>query len=394
MKNVPLEVARRFIISKQMLLQSAARGSAQEVVDVVRKLGGVQYDPLPVVEKAHYLTLWNRVKNFKKEVLDGALYKERKMIELVLMRQALHIIPVDELPYYYQAVQSVFRRGWIQRAINNLSKQDVQKIVERIKSDGMVSSKDFPYGKLRALFYKGKIGIAKRKPGIFRMPYYCLLSTLHPHLNLQAVDEDTAQKWLVLKTVSAYGLASARHIGYWIGYKVKETKEILDKLEKEKPVMKVKVVGLNGIHWMTSEDFNKIQERIEKTEKVALLSPMDNLTRDRKWLDKVFGYSFSIEYFQKKGMRWQISILYDTSFVGFIDAKIDRPRRMFIIKELAIHYSAQKDVWIKVARRIVDFARFHRATTISIGTKCPKWFSDLFGKLGYEHKDKLVTIAE
>lgn len=394
MENVPLEVARRVILSKQMLLQPIAEHSTREVVDVVKRLGGVQYDPLPVVEQAHYLTLWNRTKDFRKKVLDDVLYKERKLTEFVLMRQALHIIPVDELPYYYQAVQSVFRRGWIQRAINNLSKQDVQKIVERIKSDGMVSSKDFPYGKLRALFYKGKIGIAKRKPGVFRMPYYCLLSTLHPHLNLQSVDEDTAQKWLMLKTVSAYGLASARHIGYWIGYRVKETKEILGKLEEEKSVMKVKVVGVKGYHWMTSEDFSKIEQKLEKRDNVALLSPMDNLIRDRKWLDKVFGYSFSIEYFQKKGMRWQISILYDTSFLGFIDAKIDRPRRMFIIKELAIHFSAREDVWIKVVRRIVDFARFHGATTISIGAECPKWLSDLFAKLGHEGKDKLVTIAE
>jgi uncharacterized protein YcaQ len=391
LKNVTLEVARRFTLSKQMLLQPVAGESIQEVADVVKRLGGVQYDPLPVVEKAHYLTLWNRVKNFRKQVLDDALYKERRMIEFVLMRQALHIVPVEELPYYYQAVQRVFRRGWIQKAIDKLARRQVHEIVERIKSHGVVSSKDFPYGRLRALFYKGEIAIANREAGIFQMPYYCLLNTLHPGLDLQAVDEETAQKWLIMKTISAYGIASARHISYWTGYKVKETEDVLNQLKNEDAVRRVKMVGLKGYQWVTAEDFDEIGET-EKGENVVLLSPMDNLTRDRKWLHKVFGYSFSIEYFQKKGMRWQISILWGTRFLGFIDAKMDRPRRTFILKELAVHSEAQKDVWMKIINRIVDFARFHRAKTIAIGVKCPKWLSSLFRKLGYEHKANLVTI--
>jgi len=391
MKKIPLEAAKQFILNKQMLLQPIAGKSSWNVVETVKRLCGVQYDPLPVVEQAHYLTLWNRVKNFRKELLDDALYKQRKLIELVLMRQALHIVPVEELPYYFQAVQCVFRRGWIQRAIDQLPVQDVQEILGRIKHHGTVSSKDVPYGKLRALFYTGKIAIMKRDSGIFRTPHYCLLNTLHPNLDLKAIDEETAQKWLVKKTISAYGIASARHISFWTGYKVKETKEILSQLENENIVRRVKVLGLKGYYWITHEDFDRIRETT-KEENVALLSPMDNLTRDRKWLNEIFGYSFSIEYFQKKGMRWQISILYGTSFLGFIDAKMDRPNRTLIIKELMVHSKARKNTWIKVIKRIVDFAKFHRAATITVGVKCPKWFSNLFRTAGYKYKASLVMI--
>lgn len=398
MENIPLEAARRFVLGKQMLLQPVKHSSTQEVVDVVKVLGGVQYDPLPVVEQAHYLTLWNRIRDFRQEVLDDALYKERKLIEFVLMRQALHIVPVDELPFYYQAVQCVFRRGWIQKAIDKLSAQDVQGILERIKSHGLVSSENVPYGKLRALFYAGKIAIAKREAGVFQMPYYCLLSTLHPNLDLQAVDEENAEKWLVMKTISAYGITSTRHIGYWTGYRVKEIRHILNQLEKESAVRKVKVTGLKGHHWVTREDIDKMEE-IENGENVALLSPMDNLTRDRKWLQEMFSYTFAIEYFQKKGMRWQISILHGTSFLGFIDAKMDRPGRTFIIKELSVkelsvHSKNQRDVWIEINKRTVDFARFHGATAIKAGAKCPKWFSRLFIKLGYEPKADLIEISQ
>jgi len=390
-EGVPLETARRFILGKQMLLQSSRGRFKREVIDVVRRLAGIQYDPLPVVAQAHYLTLWNRLENFKEEFLDGLLYEERKLIEFVLMRQAMHIVPVDELPYYYQAVQQVFRRGWVQKAIDRLSAKDAQEIMKRIKTQGNVSIKDFPYGKLRSLFYKGAIAISKREAGVFRMPYYSRLRTLHPELDLKSVDRETAQRWLVKKTVSAYGLASARHVAFWTGYKLRETLKILEQLEKENLVTKVEITGLHGYHWIIPEDLDKM-ERVSGEETVALLSPMDNLTRDRKWLKEMFDYSFSIEYFQKKGMRWQISILHNTDFLGFIDAKSDRPHQTLLIKELMTHRKVETNAWLKVSERIVDFAKFHRATMIKLGDKCPKWLTSLFIKLGYKCKDNLITI--
>jgi uncharacterized protein YcaQ len=56
MGTVSLERARLLILKKQMLSRPLRNGSAQ-TVEAVRRLCGVQYDPLPVVEQAHYLTL-------------------------------------------------------------------------------------------------------------------------------------------------------------------------------------------------------------------------------------------------------------------------------------------------------------------------------------------------
>jgi uncharacterized protein YcaQ len=308
------------------------------------------------------------------------------------MRQTLNMVPVEELPYYYQAAQGVFRRGWVQEAISSLSEQDAEEIVERIRSQGTVSLKDFPYSKLRALFYTGRIAIAERNSGVFRVPHYCLFSTLHPGVDLRGVSEESAARWLVQKTVSAFGIASASHIGYWTGYRVKEVEGILSQLEREKTVRKVKVTGLEGSHWVTDEDLGEV-EGTDAEGRVALLSPMDNLTRDRKWLRKVFDYSFSIEYFRKKKMRWQISILFDTSFLGFIDAKVDRPHRTFTIKELRDLRRGRRSQWTEVAKRIIDFARFHEATNINLSPRCPKWFQLVFEKLGFDHKGHTVTIV-
>jgi uncharacterized protein YcaQ len=391
METLSLEAARRHILRKQLLAKPLVNGSSR-TVEAVRRLCGVQYDPLPIVEQAHYLTLWNRIENFDKDSLDRALYQERRLAEFVLMRQTLNIVPVEELPYYYQAVQSVFRRGWVQRAIITLSERDTRKIVERINNQATVSLKDFSYPKLRALFYTGRIAIARRDSGIFRMPYYSLFSTVYPRIDLRAVSEEEARRWLVWKTVSAFGITSTSHVSYWTGYTAKEAQSILGQLEREKTVMRVRVSGLKGDHWATDESPAQV-EGDEAESRAALLSPMDNLTRDRRWLSKVFDYSFSIEYFRKKRMRWQISILHGTSFLGFIDAKIDRPHRTFMIKELHVHRRGQKSQWADAAERMIDLARFHGATTIALGSQCPKWFRSVFEKLAYECKANNVAIV-
>jgi hypothetical protein len=66
---------------------------------------------------------------------------------------------------------------------------------------------------------------------------------------------------------------------------------------------------------------------------------------------------------------------------------------MFMIKELFVHREGEKEDWMSVAKRIIDFVVFHNATGITLGERCPKWFLDLFGKLGYECKANLVMIG-
>jgi uncharacterized protein YcaQ len=88
METVSLKEARQLIVRKQMLSKPFTNASSH-TVEAVRRLCGVQYDPLPIVEQAHYLTLWNRIENFKKDSLEEALYEERKLAEFVLMSRRL-----------------------------------------------------------------------------------------------------------------------------------------------------------------------------------------------------------------------------------------------------------------------------------------------------------------
>jgi uncharacterized protein YcaQ len=386
---VSLQTARNFVLKKQKLLPSVQGKSKEDVLDVVKSLAGIQYDPLPVVMQAHYVTLWNRVQGFKEDWLDFLLYEKRSLIEFMLMRQALHIVPLDELPYYYQGVRSVFRSGWVQKSIDGLSKETINDIVCKIKDEGEVTPKDFDFFTLRRLFFSGKIFILKRDEGVFRMPHYSLFKNYFPNVNLESVDEEDARRWLILKTLSAFGLSPARHIAFWIGFKVKETNEILSRLEREGEVCKIFIEGLRGAQWVRTRDLGELEKDVDGEEFVALLTPMDNLVRDRKWLEQMFGYTFQIEYFQKKGMKWQVSILHRNEFLGFINPKINRPKKCLIIKDFCLKRKPNDEEWERILCRIEEFAKFHEANRIEILKIEPRDFDEALLRHGFKRKEEL-----
>jgi len=387
-ESIPLSAAQFLVLKKQRLIPSTIGKSKEDVVNVVKDLCGIQYDPLPVIAQAQYITLWNRIQGFKENWLDSLLYEERRLIEFMLMRQTLNIVPKEELPYYYQGTRSVARAGWIQGAIDKKEDETSREILQKVKEKGEVSPKDFHYAAFRPLFYSGRIFIARREKGVFRMPYYRLFSKYFSDLNLDSIDEATARRHLVLKTLSAYGISPSRHIAYWIGYKVKETEEILQKLEKEGIVTKVRIEGFRGLHWIGTKDLNKLEANTGREDFVALLTLMDNLTRDRKWLQQLFNYTFTVEYFRKKGMKWHVNILHNNKFLGFINPKIDRPRKLFLIKNFVLKRQLEDKEWHRVLDRIKELASFHNAETIKVAkTESPE-VQKALRKHGFSEKER------
>ena len=98
-------------------------------------------------------------------------------------------------------------------------------------------------------------------------------------------------------------------------------------------------------------------------EEVRLISPMDILVRDQTWLKTFFDYSYTFEYFKKKGMKWPLSILAGNRFVGYFDCKMEWRTKRFIIKERNIFDSAFDD-HRGIEQALQDLAAFHGAEDI------------------------------
>ncbi len=88
----PIEVsvaeARRIAVHSQLL-----DGSAENVLDTVRRLGFLQLDPISTVAPPQHLVLWSRLGPYDRAELDRLLWEERKLLEW-----RAFVYPIEDLP--------------------------------------------------------------------------------------------------------------------------------------------------------------------------------------------------------------------------------------------------------------------------------------------------------
>src|SRR5207244_3429651 len=87
-RTVTLEQARRIATPPQLL-----DGSADGVLDTVRRLGFLQMDPISAVAKPQHLVLWSRLGPFDTAELDRLLWVDRLLFEWDAF-----IWPIESLP--------------------------------------------------------------------------------------------------------------------------------------------------------------------------------------------------------------------------------------------------------------------------------------------------------
>ena len=89
MRDVPVEEARRIAVRAQAL-----DGSADAVLETVRRLGFLQLDPISSVAPPQHLVLWSRLGPFATEELDRLLWEERKLVEWDAFLYAIEDLPI------------------------------------------------------------------------------------------------------------------------------------------------------------------------------------------------------------------------------------------------------------------------------------------------------------
>src|SRR5919198_1061035 len=88
MREVSQAEARRIAVRTQLL-----DGSALGILDVVRRAGALQIDPISTVAPPQHLVLWSRLGAFDRGELDRLLWEERKLFEW-----GAFIWPIEDYP--------------------------------------------------------------------------------------------------------------------------------------------------------------------------------------------------------------------------------------------------------------------------------------------------------
>lgn len=388
--NDDINIIRSIILESQHLL----RKSDRSIEDIVSDICGLQYDPNPTIQLNQYIMLWNRKKDFKAEQLDTAAYKEFTVAETWGFKRNMFFVPRSEYALYKKGTKGIVRWGasdesWLADGDSSEVRAAEMKLKESLKEfDGLTAGQiwdalnlSFEWNKYRRehddsynlpifrAFYRlvrrGDLLTCGRNPGTFREPVYILKEKVgFSDWADEPIDERQAVKTITEKLIASLGVTNPVHVSHISGYKTADILPLFDELEEERKIRRITYKsGRKNFYIHSSKEPLLNEKGPEDLGEVRLISPMDTVVRDKTWLKAFFDYSFSFEYFKKKGMKWPLSILVGNRFVGYLDCKMDWRTRKFIIKERNI-FDTGFDSCKGIDNAIEELAAFHEAKEI------------------------------
>jgi len=347
--RVSAEAARRFLVAHHLLGPARSlRGGRDAVMEVFRRLGSVQFDPLAVAGRNHDLVLHARVAGYDPAWTDELLYERRELFEAY--NKALCLLPTSELPWY--------RVSWTQtvNAQHILEEHaDVaRKVLERIRAEGSLSSVDFERGPkidwwlgptsavrlvLESYAATGVLALARR---VGNRRYYDLTERLFPaDLLAREVPRGEQLRHKMLSRFRAHGLAGVGGGEIWngLGRAKADAKnrpgwptrsELREELVAEGEVIPVRVEGISGPRFVLRDEVELLASQPEPPPSVSFLAPLDPFVWDRQVLKPLFGFEHVWEvYIPEHKRRWGyyvLTILFRDRLVGRIEPRIDRAK--------------------------------------------------------------------
>jgi uncharacterized protein len=320
-------------------------GGPKGVLEVFRRLGSIQYDPIAVAGRTHDLVLHARVAGYE-PAWSERLYEQREIFEAY--NKGLSFVPVSEFPWFRGLAGSRSRRVLEENA------EVAEQVLERIRAEGPLSALDFerkqgqltdwfgaPTNVVRAVLeayaVTGVLGLARRDGN---RRYYDLLERLLPaDVLAQEVPERERFRHKLLSRFRAHGLLGVGGGGDIFGligpakpdprYPGHPGRTALRKeLVESGELVPVDVEGVRGKRYVLRDEVELLEAPPEPPASVAFLPPFDPVIWDRRLLGWLFDFDYVWElFFPPAERRWGwyvLPVLFRDRFVGRIEPRIDR----------------------------------------------------------------------
>jgi uncharacterized protein YcaQ len=347
--KVTAEAARRFLFARHFLAPARSlAGGLDGVLEVFRKFGSIQYDPIAVAGRNHDLVLHARVAGYEPAWCD-VLYERREIFEAT--NKALSFVPTTEFPWFRHVMGRKGPRFHAAALAENAAV--AERVLERIRAEGPLSSRDFereagptkdwfgmPENAVRAVLeaytVTGVIGLARRDGNL---RYYDLLERLLPaEVLARQVPEREQLQHKMLSRYRSHGLLGPGGAGGTFDRIAppKSTPERVGRNELREDLVElgalvpVDVEGVRGKRLVLAEELALLEAPPEPTPSVAFVAPFDSLLWDTALLSSLFDFDYVWEgFFPPAKRRWGyyvLPIVFGDRFVGRIEPRIDRDR--------------------------------------------------------------------
>ena len=310
------------------------RSRGPRLMDQVRGLRSMQFDPLNVVGRNPDLVLQSRIKKYKPTMLYDALYVDRLLMDG--FDKCLCIYPVAEFPHFKR-----MREGQWTHFIS----PEVECVYSHIRVEieargplcsdelGLDEKVDWPWGptKLARAALEGYWNIGKlilsHKKGVRR--YYDLIERHLPEDILSAPDphgsDEAYYQWLLKRRIDAVGLMWNRGSDAFVampGFTTAVRNRSFDALEVRGEIVRVEVEGIDRPLFLPAEDGPILEASLDAPEDKTMrfIAPLDNMIWDRNLIEALFGFRYRWEVYTPQVKReygyYVLPVLYGDRFVA------------------------------------------------------------------------------
>ncbi|HTH13208.1 MAG TPA: crosslink repair DNA glycosylase YcaQ family protein [Spirochaetia bacterium] len=308
---------------------------------LVDRIGFVQIDTISVVERAHHHVLAARLPQYQTPWLSQAPVFE-------YWAHAAAYLPWRDFRHTLPRKERVLAHGhdWFR-----VEPQDVDHVLQRIRTEGPLMARDFEAPKrtagwwdwkpakraLEFLFMSGQLMVLPRQG--FQKVFDLTERVLPPGTDTRMPSPREHAQWYVDRALDAWALVARDEVGYLRREHVGEIATVLKEQEESGALVRVFLEGDPKVaYWVRSADLAGVDALPGPGRDVKILSPFDPLLIHRKRLKRIFGFDFSIECYVPAPKRtfgyFALPLLKGDTFVGLLDAKADRDAGRLVVKNL------------------------------------------------------------
>jgi uncharacterized protein YcaQ len=354
--RVPARSLQKLFMQAQGLHDDPRRRlTTASLARTINQLGYLQVDSINVVERAHHLSLGARFDDYSEQVLVRLTEEKRGLFEHWTHDASL--IPVSSFGHWKHRfaawkAKMATRPNWMER-LGPDPDAAIARVRDRITKEGPLQSRDFESdhkssgwwnwkpekSALEFLWRSGELGVSGRENFA---KAYDLMERIHPDECKEPIpDLEETRDWLCREALERLVIATPGEIArYFEGLSPKEAGAWCKEALAEERIVELEVADAGeGRPWkaVALPEWRRRLDRVGLApRRMRLLTPFDPILRDRRRLQRVFGFEYRIETFIPAAKRqygyYVMPILEGGRFVGRLDPKFHRDRGVLEVR--------------------------------------------------------------
>jgi uncharacterized protein YcaQ len=316
------EQAKNFLIHHQGLDNYNTYIGKRGVIDFIKKVGCIQYDPLNVIGRNADLVLRSRIKNYCDDMLNELLYKDRVLIDG--MDKMMAIYSLDDWPKmkrvreantksligtmkYRGVLEALDLVEDIRTFVKSNGPTRTHDLSSNSQNEGRWGHKKLSSVALDYMYNSGELGIFGKNN---TQKVYEIIEKLLPEKILKEGDgfksEHEFKKWYLERRIGSVGMLWAKNGGGWLGYfisKKADRVKLLKELVEDGVLKEIKVEGICETFYAKVDDIQGFENIVIENNDMRFLAPLDNLLWDRDMISELFDFEYRWEVYTPKNKR-------------------------------------------------------------------------------------------